>query len=191
MNARKRPQPRSEEHIAPDESAAHPVRRGLPSDWLTASAAPGLRHQPAWARAVLGLQRSAGNVSVARMIARARSTAVQRQDGDQPAVPATTTGPQLSAPELGSSAGWRQPPGAESQYRLHLDPKIEAQLRAMQVMRALASPEQVSAGFDLLTLPASRSRCSRPDLSVRAPRHYPPRHRRRLPPQQARRREPS
>lgn len=153
VNARKRPQLRSEEHVASGEFAAHPARRELRSEWLTASAAPGLRHQPAWARTVLGLQRSAGNLSVVRMLARVRSP-VQRQDGDRPAIPPTTSGSQLTMPELGSSAGWRPPSAAGSQFRLHLDPGIEAHLRAMQVMRALTSPEQVSAGLDLLTLPS-------------------------------------
>jgi hypothetical protein len=46
VTARKRPQPRSEEHRAPGESPAHPVGRQLPSGWLTASAEPGLRNPP-------------------------------------------------------------------------------------------------------------------------------------------------
>lgn len=156
MDTRKRvrPQPHSEGHVPPGESAVpHPGYRELPSKWLTTTAAPGLRHQPAWARAVLGLQRSVGNTSVTRVLARGRSPVVQRQGSDRPAAPAptTTTGPQLDAPEIGSSVGWRPPSNAESPYRLHLSPEFEAQLRAM---RELVGPPQVSAGLNQLILPS-------------------------------------
>lgn len=156
MEARKRvrPQPHSEGHVPPGESAVlHPGYREPPSEWLTITAAPVLRHQPAWARAVLALQRSVGNASLTRALAHGHSPVVQRQSSDRPAVPAptTTTGPQLDAPEIGGSVGWWAPSNAESPYRLHLSPEFEAQLRAM---RELVGPQQVSAGLNQLILPS-------------------------------------
>jgi hypothetical protein len=48
----------------------------------------------------------------------------------------------------------QRPGGDDGQFRLHLDPEIEAQIRAITAMNAMMAPEMVSAGLLDLTLPA-------------------------------------
>jgi hypothetical protein len=118
-------------HARPDEH----VRLGNP---LTPSA-------------VLALQRSHGNVYVQRLLAPAQR--LQRQEGAAHGAPAAGA-PQLQPPTLGGSLGWRPPAPAQSEYQLHLDPEIEAQLRAMEAMRQVVAPAPVTAALGQLPLPA-------------------------------------
>ncbi|HST80367.1 MAG TPA: hypothetical protein VLL08_01360 [Kineosporiaceae bacterium] len=77
------------------------------------------------------LQRRAGNRAVAGLLA-------------QPAAPV----------QRDPSGPWSPPgKGQESQYRLHLDPQIEAQIRAINAMNALSAPEHVLDGLLNLNLP--------------------------------------
>jgi hypothetical protein len=76
------------------------------------------------------LQRRAGNRAVSGLLA--RPAPVQRDP----------------------SGPWSPPgKGQESQYRLHLDPQIEAQIRAINAMNALSAPEHVLDGLLNLNLP--------------------------------------
>src|SRR5262245_49018415 len=75
---------------------------------------------------VLRLQRLAGNQAVARLMQRSRP------------------GP-VPLPVQRDGFGYRPP--AENPYQLHLDPEIEAQIRAIQVMRALVAPPTVQEGL--------------------------------------------
>jgi hypothetical protein len=76
------------------------------------------------------LQRQAGNRAVSSLFARSRQAQVQRQP--------------LSARQAQNDS-----------YRLHLDPEIEAQIRAINAMNAMIAPEPVKAGLLDLTLPAA------------------------------------
>jgi hypothetical protein len=94
------------------------------------------------AGAVLALQRSHGNAYVQRLLA--SSQRVQRQGGPT----------QLQPPTLGGSVGWRPPAPTLGQYQLHLDPEIEAQIRAIEAMRQVVAPAPVTAALGQLSLPA-------------------------------------
>lgn len=126
----------SEEELdAPITRAKVPPTRPVDS---TADAPPG-------AAAVAALQRLAGNRAVVGMLRGAGTVAtpgplsVQRDDGQSSAPPTIGLG--------------RPRPGADGGNRLHLDPAIEAQIRAIQAMRTQLAPEQVKEQLVNLTLP--------------------------------------
>jgi hypothetical protein len=82
--------------------------------------------------ALLGLAGAAGNAAVQRMVA------VQRQDF------------QLRLPEIGESLGWKPPPSDD--YKLKLDPQIEAYFRATQALHAHVAPPTVAAGLGQINI---------------------------------------
>jgi hypothetical protein len=97
---------------------------------------------------------AAGNGAVQRMVS------VQRDP--------VRGGLQLRLPELGESAGWHHPP--DDQYRLHLDPWVEAYSRAMQMLATEIAPETVSGAFAQLTLPTVPPELVQPNpLDARTP----------------------
>jgi hypothetical protein len=89
---------------------------------------------------IAALQRQAGNGAVAGLFARSRPAQVQRQP--------------LSARHA-----------KDDSYRLHLDPQIEAQIRAINAMNAMIAPEPVKAGLLDLTLPPAPPTPGPPEAS--------------------------
>jgi hypothetical protein len=81
---------------------------------------------------LLGLAGAAGNAAVQRMVT------VQRQDF------------QLRLPEIGESLGWRPPPSDD--YKLRLDPQIEAYFRATQALHAHVAPPTVAVGLGQINI---------------------------------------
>jgi len=85
--------------------------------------------------ALLGrLQRIAGNRAVSQLLQRPRPAPAQR-------VPVQRDPP---------GGGWKP---KDNPNQLHLDPQIEAQIRAITAMNALSAPEHVMAGLLELNLP--------------------------------------
>jgi hypothetical protein len=82
--------------------------------------------------ALLGMAGVAGNAAVQRMVT------VQRQDF------------QLRLPEIGESLGWRPPPSDD--YKLRLDPQIEAYFRATQALHAHVAPPTVAVGLGQINI---------------------------------------
>jgi hypothetical protein len=82
--------------------------------------------------ALLGMAGAAGNAAVQRMVT------VQRQDF------------QLRLPEIGESLGWRPPPSDD--YKLRLDPQIEAYFRATQALHAHVAPPTVAVGLGQINI---------------------------------------
>jgi hypothetical protein len=173
MSCRVRQQP--DEQVRAAEPATGEPRRPEAPDARTGMAAAGnmaLRRAldssgtdggsggdgPARAVAVLGLHGLhglVGNAAVQRAVSPGgRAAVVQRQEGHPPApAPSPSTGGfQLRPPELGGSAGWRPQGGGE--FQLHLDPEIEAQIRALQAMQELLKPDSVALALAQLTLPS-------------------------------------
>jgi hypothetical protein len=101
--------------------------------------------------AVIALQRSHGNAYVQRLLAPTQR--LQRQEGAAPGMPAPG-GTQLQPPTIGGSLGWHPPAPVQSEYQLHLDPEIEAQIRAIEAMRQVVAPEPVTAALGQLELPS-------------------------------------
>lgn len=95
--------------------------------------------------AIAVLQQMAGNQAVVGMLQRQvlvgpdDRAVLQRDDGAAP-------------PGLGT----RQSPG-DNPYRLHLDPEVEAQIRAIEAMRYVVAPAKVHAGLLDLNLPGGLS----------------------------------
>jgi hypothetical protein len=73
---------------------------------------------------VLGMLGAGGNAAVQRMVT------VQRQDF------------QLRLPEIGESLGWKPPPSDD--YKLKLDPQVEAYCQATQALHAHVAPPTVA-----------------------------------------------
>ena len=80
--------------------------------------------------ALLGLQRVAGNRAIAELLQQPRPP---RQLPPQPA-------PPQPAPVQREPGGWKP---KDNPNQLHLDPQIEAQIRAIKAMNALSAPEHV------------------------------------------------
>lgn len=109
---------------------------------------PGERHAPAARRAdtadtsstapamVARLQRIAGNRAVAEML--------------QPPLPTQRVPARRAPVQREPVGGWRP---KDSPDQLHLDPQIEAQIRAINAMNAISAPERVMAGLLELNLP--------------------------------------
>jgi hypothetical protein len=81
---------------------------------------------------LLGMAGAAGNAAVQRMVT------VQRQDF------------QLRLPEIGESLGWKPPP--DDDYKLKLDPQIEAYFRATQALHAHVAPPTVAVGLGQINI---------------------------------------
>jgi hypothetical protein len=87
--------------------------------------------------AALGLSGAAGNAAVQRALAD-RPPDVQRD------------GPRLQMPEYRGPLAPRPP---ESPYQLHLDPQIEAQMRAMEMTAEILAEERIRAALAQVPLP--------------------------------------
>jgi hypothetical protein len=134
----------------PPEAAAATRDEALPSDVRPGEHVRGRTTNRLTPSAVIALQRSHGNAYVQRLLAPTQR--LQRQEGAAPGTPAPG-GTQLQPPTLGGSLGWHPPAPAQSEYQLHLDPEIEAQIRAIEAMRQLVAPEPVVAALRQLPLP--------------------------------------
>jgi hypothetical protein len=85
---------------------------------------------------VTQLQRLAGNRAVAQLMQR----------------PAPRPAPKPAPmPVQRDGFGWK-PPQSESPYQLHLDPEIEAQIRAIQAMQTMVAPTTVQEGLHEVNL---------------------------------------
>jgi hypothetical protein len=102
--------------------------------------------------ALLGMAGAAGNAAVQRMVA-VQQVTVQRQDF------------QLRLPEIGESLGWKPPPNDD--YKLKLDPQIEAYFRATQALHAHVAPPTVAVGLGQINLGI-------PPLPAPGPQPLPP-----------------
>ena len=92
---------------------------------------------------VAGLQKQAGNEAVTALLQRRLpaggqdEASVQRDESPSP-------------PALGTRS-----PAADNPYRLHLDPEVEAQIRAIEAMRSTVAPERVHDALADLRLPTT------------------------------------
>ena len=131
--------------------AGQPAREPAPGQAARRSAGPDTAS--AGPLPLARLQRLAGNRAVAQLMRRQRPAHVQREP-----------------------FGYRPP--ADSPYRLHLDPEIEAQIRAIQAMNALIAPAPVQEGLrdvklDLPPMPPPTGVPSPPPIAPPAPSSSP------------------
>ena len=122
-------------------------------------------------RVVNRLQRERGNAYVQRLVERSvphdsHPAAVQRDGEDEP----SGSGYRLRSPSLlgGAGAG----PGPSSANSLHLDPEIQAQIRAIEITRNLLDPTALRTallGIELTTPSTSPNPFAAPSLPTPGP----------------------